>query len=67
MKFLIYFACYFVYAIITTLISYGGYTLGGLPTILLALPFFFAARYFCRIYEEKKEAKSAAKKERGEK
>lgn len=67
MKFLIYFACFIPYAIITTLISYGGYTLGGLPAVLLSLPFFFAARYFCRIYEEKKEAKSAAKKERGEK
>ena len=67
MKYLIYFACFSPYAIITTLISDGGYTLGGLPAVLLSLPFFFAARYFCRIYEGKKEAKSAAKKERGEK
>lgn len=60
MKFLIYLACFIPYAIITTILSVNGITLGGIPAVLLSLPFFFAARHFSRLYAEKKEAEESA-------
>lgn len=61
MKSLIYLACFIPYAIITTILSVNGIKLGGIPTVLLTMPFFFAARLFSRLYAEKKEAKEASK------
>lgn len=47
MKFLIYFGCFFVLAIVRTLISDAGIILGGIPTGLLAVLTYWIAKKLC--------------------
>ena len=51
MKILIWCCCMFVYAVITAFLKAGGITLGGIPTILLLLPFFAIATSLCKKWD----------------
>ena len=57
MKVLIWFACFFVVALIRTSIQESGIILGGLPTALLYLGAYFIARSLCKSLDERKTEK----------
>lgn len=53
MKFMIWFLCSLLYAIIVTTLSFAGITLGGLPTILLLVLTSWLAKHWCKRVEGK--------------
>lgn len=55
MKFLIWFFCLFVAAVIHNLCKMSGIMLGGLPAVLLYGGAFWYARHLCECYDLKKE------------
>lgn len=57
MKVLIWIVCYFVLALITTVLRENGVTLGGIPTVILWLLVLFPARRLCRFWDEHKASK----------
>lgn len=57
MKVLIWIVCYFVIALITTVLKENGVMLGGIPTIILWLLVFFLARRLCKFWDEHKASK----------
>lgn len=66
MKVLIWFGCFFVMALVQTVLKGGGIGLGFVPTFLLYFITFFIAKKLCNVYDEhgsaKKEPKGATKK-----
>lgn len=61
MKFLIYFLCFFVNAIITTLLRKNGIGLGAVPTVIFASLTFWVAKKICEAWDNrgKKSTKSS--------
>lgn len=62
MKFLIWFGCFFLNAIITIIINSNGFILGGVPTALLFLGCYFLAKTLCKKWDKHKENKLVKKK-----
>ncbi|MBQ9859721.1 MAG: hypothetical protein IJO76_03470 [Clostridia bacterium] len=65
MKFLIWFGCFFVYGLVTTVLNKNGVGLGGIPTFLLLALFIILARTLSRKWDEHKwyEAKQVEESE----
>ncbi len=51
MKFLIWFFCILINAVITVLLGYMGVILGGIPTVVLFLLTILAARWLCKKWD----------------
>lgn len=62
MKFLIWFGCFFLNALITMIINGNGIILGGIPTALLFLGCYFLAKFLCKKWDNHKTNKLNKKK-----
>lgn len=62
MKFLIWFGCFFLNALITMIINSNGIILGGIPTALLFLGCYFLAKFLCKKWDNHKTNKLNKKK-----
>lgn len=57
MKFLIWFVCFFVCALVQVIIKNAGFILGGIPTALLVGLAYWAARSLCKLWDRHRAAK----------
>ena len=58
MKVFIWFMCFFINSVITTILKFSGYTLGAIPTVLLFLATIFVAKNLCKMWEHRKNNKT---------